>query len=405
VIPVADARARILAALPTVGTEDVGLDEAAGRVLAEPVFARLTQPPFAVSAMDGWAVRAADLRSVPARLRPIGAIPAGAAFGGTVGPGETVRIFTGAPLPAGADAVLIQEDAEIDPATGFVVARESVTVGRFVRRAGLDFAAGDAGPPAGRRLTPRDIGLLAAMNHPFLTVRRRPVIAILATGDEIVRPGEPIGSAQIVSSNAFALTALVRLAGGVPINLGIAPDDGAVIAGRVQGARYADLIVTTGGASVGEHDLVRAGLEPAGLTLDFWRIAMRPGKPLMFGRVGDTPLLGLPGNPVSSLVCAHLFLRPAIERLLGVASPSGWAMRARLAVALEANDRREDYLRATVEQRPDGDWVTPLPVQDSSMVAALARADGLAVRPPLAPAAAVGDPIDFIRFATGPGPF
>jgi len=402
VISVAEALDRVLAGVRVTAAEDIGLDQAVGRVLAEDVVARLTQPPFPVSAMDGWAVRAADLATIPATLRQVGYAPAGGSYDGVVGPGETVRLFTGAPVPEGADAILIQEDADFDKTTGLVTARASVTAGRYVRPAGLDFRQGERGISAGKRLSARDIGLAAAMNHPWLRVHRKPRIAILPTGDEIVRPGEPIGKNQIVSSNAFALGALVRAVGGEPVQLGIFPDDVDRIASAMRDITTADLLVTTGGASVGDHDLVRAGLTPEGLALDFWQIAMRPGKPLMFGKVAGTPLLGLPGNPVSTVVCALLFLRPMINAMLGLPRTASEEEIGQLAVDLPANDRRQDYLRASLARAGDGSWlVTPMQRQDSSMLSLLAAADALAVRPPNAPAAKAGDPIRFVRFDMG----
>lgn len=401
-ISVAEALDRVLASVRVTAAEDIGLDQAVGRVLAEDVVARLTQPPFPVSAMDGWAVRAADLATIPATLRQVGYAPAGGSYDGVVGPGETVRLFTGAPVPDGADAILIQEDADFDKATGLVTARETVAAGRYVRPAGLDFRQGERGIAAGKPLSARDIGLAAAMNHPWLRVRRKPRIAILPTGDEIVRPGEPIGKNQIVSSNAFALGALVRAVGGEPVQLGIFPDDAEKIASAMRDIATADLLVTTGGASVGDHDLVRAGLTPEGLALDFWQIAMRPGKPLMFGKVAGTPLLGLPGNPVSTVVCALLFLRPMILAMLGLPRAASQEEIGHLAVDLPANDRRQDYLRSALARTEDGGWlVSPMRRQDSSMLSLLAAADALAVRPPHAPAAKAGEPIRFVRFDAG----
>jgi molybdopterin molybdotransferase len=398
VISVDEALGRILAGLADrapVAAEDILLSDGLGRVLAEDVHARVTRPPAAMSAMDGWAVRAADVATVPATLHRIGAVPAGACFDGRVGPGETVRIFTGAPVPDGADAIVIQEDADQDGDR--VTVREGAPAGTFIRPAGLDFVAGAVGLTAGRRLTARDIGLAAAMNHPWLRVRRRPRVAILATGDEIVRPGDPIGPNQIVSSNALALSALIKSVGGDPIMLGIAPDESVALRRMAAGAQGADLLVTTGGASVGDHDLVRSGLASDGLALDFWSIAMRPGKPLMFGRLGAVPLLGLPGNPVSSLVCGMVFLKPALEALLGLARAQEPRHTARLATDLKANDRRQDYLRARLQiDADDVRQVLPFPKQDSSMLSPLAQADCLVVRPPHAPAARAGTPVEII---------
>lgn len=391
-IPVAEALERILAALAPVAAETVSLAEADGRVLAAAPAARLSQPPVAVSAMDGYAVRSADLAAVPATLDVIASAPAGGATPPPVGPGQAVRIFTGGPVPAGADAVVMQEDT--DGGAERVTVHLAVPPGHHVRPAGLDFAAGATPLAAGTRLTPRAIALAAAMNHPWLRVRRRPVVAILATGDEVVLPGEPLGPHQITNSNGLALAAVVRAAGGQPRQLGIAPDDPDALAELVAAARGADLLVTSGGVSVGAHDLVR---DLPDQTVDFWRIAMRPGKPLMFGRVGDTPILGLPGNPVSTLVCALLFLRPALDAMLG--RPAGPVATRLLPCAadLPANGARQDHLRARLVAGADGPAVAPLDRQDSAMLAALAGADVLVVRPPQAPPTPAGTPVPVIE--------
>ncbi len=399
-IPIEEARSRILQALSPTAAETVALAAAGGRVLARPVRARLTQPSADVSAMDGYAVRAADAAAAGAVLRVVGSAPAGHPFAGAVGAGQAVRIFTGAPVPEGADSVLLQEDAEAEGDR--VRVGEAVRAGRWIRRRGLDFEEGESLLPAGRRLTARDVGLAAAANHPWLVVHRRPRVGILATGDEIALPGEPLPPGGIVSSNAHALAALVRANGGEPQVLPIAPDDEAAIAEAAAAARSCDLLVTTGGASVGEHDLVQSALGPEGFALDFWRIAMRPGKPLIWGRLGQTPLLGLPGNPVSALVCGVVFLLPALDRLSG--SPEGAAprtLRARLGAALPENDRRFDFLRARLEPAEGGvePVALPFPVQDSSMLKTLARADALVLRPPHAPAAAAGDVVEAIPLA------
>jgi molybdopterin molybdotransferase len=394
-ISVAEARARILAALTPLGSETIPVAESLGRVLSEDIAARVTQPPAAVSAMDGYAVRGADVVTAPATLRRIGAVPAGSTFDGVVGAGECVRIFTGAPLPDGTDTIVIQEDVDADGAR--VVVREATPTGRYVRPAGLDFRAGQLGLPAGTVIGVRQLALAAAMNRPWLAVTRKPRVAILATGDEVVMPGEPIGRSQIVSSNGLALAAFVRCWGGEPIQLGIAPDKADALQAMARGAAGADMLVTTGGASVGEHDLVRSALGAQGLALDFWQIAMRPGKPLMFGRLGDVPLLGLPGNPVSSLVCSVLFLGPALLRMLGATDRPDTRLVARLGADLPANDRREDYLRATLTIGTDGEAVaTPFAKQDSSMLSLLAAADGLVVRAPHAPPAAAGDRVEVV---------
>ncbi len=394
-ISVEEARARILSGLNAVPAETVALAEAWGRVTAEPVIARLTQPPADVSAMDGYALRAAD-GPAGAALHVIGSAPAGHPFAGAVGAGETVRLFTGSVVPDGADAILLQEDATRDGET--VRVNEAVRAGRHIRRAGQDFTAGDAVIPAGRRMTARDVGLAAAANHPWLAVRRRPRIGILATGDEIALPGEPIPPGGIVSSNSHALAALVRAGGGTPAVLPVARDDRAAIGAVADAVAGMDMLVTTGGASVGDHDLVIAALKERGLEVDFWRIAMRPGKPLIFGRLGAMPMLGLPGNPVSALVCAVLFLLPALASLSGLPPEPPPVVHAVLEVPVQANDSRADHLRATLRRRPDGTLgVTPFPVQDSSMLRRLAQADGLVLRAPHAPALEAGAVVQVIR--------
>jgi molybdopterin molybdotransferase len=389
VIPVEEALRRLLAPLQPVGTEQVAVTEALGRVLGEDVVARRTQPPFAASAMDGYAVRADDVATVPVTLRVIGSVPAGQSYEGRIGPGEAVRIFTGAPVPADADTIIIQEDTERSGET--VVIKEAGIRGRHIRPAGLDFSEGTVGLEAGIRLDARDIGLAAAMNRPFLSVRRRPRVAILPTGDEIVMPGDPVGPSQIVSSNGIALAAFIRAIGGAPVLLDIAPDDADAMRRIAAGARGVDMLLTTGGASVGEHDLVQEALGADGLVLDFWKIAMRPGKPLMVGDWRGTPMIGLPGNPVSALVCAQLFVKPAVERLSGLRPSAAPPAAARLARSLPANDRRQDYLRATLARAADGELeAMPFEKQDSSMLSLFAQADCLVIRPPLAEPAAKG---------------
>ena len=399
-ISVEEALSRLLAPLEKLPLEQVSIVDGLGRVLAEDVAARRTQPPFAVSAMDGYAVRAEDVAAVPVELRIVAEVPAGAGFGGHVGPRETARIFTGAPLPAGTDTIVIQEDTQRDGDRVQVL--EGAPRGRYVRREGLDFAEGDILQKAGRRLTARDIGLVAAMNRPWLFVHRQPRIGILSTGDEIVMPGDPIGPHQIVSSNSLALSAFVTACGGIPVSVGNAPDDPEALRQIAAATRGVDLLVTTGGASVGEHDLVRDVLGSDGLELDFWQIAMRPGKPLMVGSYRGTPMVGLPGNPVSTLVCALLFLRPALERLSGASTPAEAAPTARLGAALPKNDRRQDYLRSRLARAADGVLeVFPFEVQDSSMMRLLSEADCLVVRPPNAPAIAAGATVPIVEFPGG----
>ena len=394
-LSVEEARARILQAMRPTAAEIVPLASAWNRVCAAPVAARVTQPPRDQSAMDGYALRAAD-GVLGAILRVVGTAPAGHPWDGTLGDGEALRLFTGSPLPAGADSILLQEDAtRRDDA---VSVNEAVVAGRHIRRAGQDFMRGDVLVPAGKRLTARDIGLIAAANHPWVSVHRRPRVAILASGDEIALPGEPIPPGGIVSSNAHALAALVRACGGEPLVLPIAPDDREAIAAAADAAAGTDILVTTGGASVGDHDLVQAALTSRGMDLDFWKIAMRPGKPLMHGRLGSLPMLGLPGNPVSALITAILFLLPAIERLSGLSGAVPSVSLAVLGGALPANDQRADHLRARLAHRPDGISVaTAFSRQDSAMLRLLAQSDALILRPPHAPALEAGAPVPIIR--------
>ena len=404
-ITVEEAQARIRAGFAPTAPELIGLAEAHGRVLAEDLVARRTQPPFAMSAMDGYAVRAADVTEVPARLRLIGGVAAGGRFDGVVGPGEAVRIFTGAPVPAGADTIVIQEDTTT-AGDGTVEVHEAARPGQHIRDAGLDFVDGVSRIPAGTRLTARHLGLAAGMNRPWLMVHRRPRVAILPTGDEVALPGDPVGPNQIVSCNGVALAALVASAGGIPIQLGIAPDDESSLIRLAAGASGADLLLTAGGASVGDHDLVQKALGQAGLEVDFWKIALQPGKPLIFGRLGATPLLGLPGNPVSALICGLLFVQPALERLTGLPGNGPETEPALAGAALGPTDRRQLYLRATILRDDSGRLIaTPWTRQDSSMISCLAESQGLIVRPPHAAAAAAGDRIAIIRFVDGALPF
>ncbi len=394
-MPVAEARARILKSVTPMVPERAVLAKALGRVLAGNVVAQRTQPPFDLSAMDGYAVRSDDASKAQARLKVVGEVPAGGAYAGTLGAGEAVRIFTGAPLPKGADAVVIQENTLRE---GDVVAiTQGVTAGANVRRAGLDFREGTVGLKVGRRLSAADISFAASMNVPNVIVHRRPKIAYFSTGNELVLPGATPGPNQIVSSNNDGLAALIEGAGGVPFDLGIVADDVIAIQSAGRHAQDSDMLVTLGGASVGDHDLVQKALGADGLTVDFWRIAMRPGKPLMFGTYREIPMLGLPGNPVSALVCAHLFLLPAIAAMQGEhISPR--LMQARLGHALPENDRREDYLRAELLVQEDGLLVAlPFEVQDSSMLSAMSAADCLIVRAPYAAAAAEGDLVTVMR--------
>jgi molybdopterin molybdotransferase len=382
VISVEDAVARITGAVVPIAGETVPLEEAHRRVLAEDVHARIDQPPSPVSAMDGYAVRLADAGSAGAVLGVIGTAPAGHPFGGRVGRAEAVRILTGGFVPDGADAIVIQED--VDTSEDRIILRGPASA-RHIRVAGLDFRTGDVLVRNGRKLTARDLALIAAGNIARVAVRRRPLVAFAATGDELSAPGEEPRPGEIVASAGYALRALIESWGGAPLDLGIL-------------AARADVVVTMGGASVGDHDLVQQALVPKGFELDFWKIAMRPGKPLIFGSLGGKPLLGLPGNPVSNYVCAMLFLQPLLAALLGTPSRQHRAT-TRLSGSFRENDSRQDYIRARLFDRDGELWAEPFPVQDSSMQAALARADALIVRPPHAPAAAQGTCVEIVQIA------
>ena len=393
-LPVSEAKARLLArARPVEATQDVSLADANSRVLAAPLAARLTQPPFDASAMDGYALRAADAPQIGAELSVIGTAAAGHLFEGSVDAGQAVRIFTGAPVPEGADTILIQEDAE--PLDGQRIRTKfAVTVGRHIRPRGQDFTEGETVLPQATRLDYTHLTVAAAMNHPRLTVYRKPLVAILATGDELLVPGSIPAAGQIIASNSFGVRALVEDNGAEVLDLGIVRDDRESISAAVDIARSAnaDVLVTLGGASVGDHDLVQSTLKAAGMELDFWRIAMRPGKPLMVGSLGEMQVLGLPGNPVASLVCSLLFLEPLVRTLARLPQRRREA-QAFAARELASNDQRQDYLRATLTPDEGGDRIAdPYRKQDSSMMKVFATSDALIVRPPHAPALAAGAP-------------
>jgi molybdopterin molybdotransferase len=397
-MPVADALAAVLADAEPLTAEMVALDLAYHRVLARDVAALRTQPPQAMSAMDGYAVRSADAGHAQARLKVVGEVAAGRPFEHALQPGEAARIFTGGVIPDGADAVVIQEDTIADGNS--VTITEAATSGRHIRPAGVDFQEGAVLLKAGRRLSDRDLSLAASMNHPELPVRRRPKVALLATGDELVMPGNTPGPGQIVYSNGYALRALARAEGADAIDLGVAADTIAATTAGIRRAREADadILITTGGASVGDHDLVKQSLEAEGVTIAFWKIAMRPGKPMMHGRLDAMRVIGLPGNPVSSYVCALLFLVPLIRQLSGLANVQQPRETALLGRDLGANDQREDYLRARLEERADGALIaTPVNHQDSSLLGYLSTAHALVIRPPFAPAAAAGSPCAILR--------
>jgi molybdopterin molybdotransferase len=390
-LSVPEALSRLLGDAEPAASESVPLAEAADRVLAEPIAALRTQPPFRASAMDGYAVRAVDVARVPARLTVIGQAPAGRQFYGSVGPGEAVRIFTGAPVPEDADTILIQENARV--LGGDVVeAIETVAADRHIRHTGLDFNEGEILLEKGRVLDPAALSLAASANHPRLPVIKAPLVAIIATGDELLPPGSRPGPDQIIASNGYGVAAIALAARAKVLDLGIVPDRHEAIAAAVKRALEADadVIVTLGGASVGDHDLVHDVLTGEGMALDFWKIAMRPGKPLMSGRLGATRVIGLPGNPVASLVCSHLFLKPLLMKLGGRRHEQE-TRDAVLGAAMAANDLRQDYVRAMAAEKDGRLVATPFAVQDSSMLKTLAAANALIIREPHAPAAAAGD--------------
>ncbi|VBB68689.1 Molybdopterin biosynthesis protein MoeA [invertebrate metagenome] len=396
-ISVQDARCRIMTPLRRLGAELVSLREAADRILAVDIAARITHPQAAVSAMDGYAVRVVDIAHRPVTLAVVAQSAAGHPAGRGIGPGEAVRIFTGAVIPAGADCILLQEDVETGPEKNIIVQKQTTT-GSHIRPAGSDFKAGDVLLRAGRCLSFRDIALAAAMNVPWFPVVRRPRVAILSTGEEIRLPGESIGPGELIDSNGFGISVLIASHGGVAENLGMASDNRDSLLSLVEAARGADLLVITGGVSVGEYDLVREVLSEAGMILDFWKVAVRPGKPLMSGHLAGMPVLGLPGNPVSALVSAILFVLPALNTLLGLPVQTGAERQSGvLTCNLPANDSREDYLRAICVRTDDHVLhVTPFAQQDSAMQAILAKANCLAIRPQYASSARRGDSIDII---------
>lgn len=396
-MPVADALAAILDGAKPRDVEMVALELAFHRTLARDLAALRTQPPQAMSAMDGYAVRAVDAAQAKARLTVIGEVAAGRPFARAIGAGEAARIFTGGVMPEGADAVVIQEDTLVDGDA--IIISEAAIKGRHIRPAGIDFRQGEVLLKAGRRLTDRDLSLAASMNYPDLPVRRRPKLALLATGDELVMPGTTPGPGQIVYSNGYSLRALARSEGAETVDLGVAADTMEATTAGIRRAREAgcDILVTTGGASVGDHDLVKAALEAEGIEMAFWRIAMRPGKPMMHGQLGSMRVIGVPGNPVSSYVCTWLFVVPLIRALLGCEVIHHRRETAQLGCDVAANDVREDYLRATLEESGGTPVATPVGHQDSSLLGRLSRAQALVIRPPFAPAAKAGAACDILR--------
>jgi molybdopterin molybdotransferase len=397
-LSVAESLALVLADAGPLPPEPASLVDACGRVLAEDLKARRTQPPADVSAMDGYAVRAADVADAPAWLTVVGEVAAGRVLDREVGPGEAARIFTGGMMPAGADTVVIQENTTRQ---GDVVSIERpAPKGRNVRPQGLDFKAGATLLARGRLLTVRDIGLAGAMNYPTVPVHRRPRMAVLATGDELVLPGSDLAPGQIVTSNAFTLTAIGRREGAETLDLGIAPDRLDATMAAVRRAREAgvDVLVTIGGASTGDYDFVQRAFTAEGVKLSFWKVALRPGRPLMHGRLGGMRVLGVPGNPVAAFICATLFLVPLLRRLAGRTDLSLPVTDAVLGCALPDNDDRAEYMRATLTTAPDGAPIAnPFAKQDSSMLVPLTQADCLIIREPFAPAAGQGEPCRIVN--------
>lgn len=396
-LDVAVARARILQKLSSCGLETVPLTAACGRVLAHSVTARLSNPPVSVSSMDGYAARSTDSYS-GATLTLIGRAPAGHPTPLTVQAGECVRVFTGSQIPEGADTVIIQENVHQHDKT--VTLTGDNHKGQFIRTQGQDFAAGQCLLPAGKTLTARDIGLAAAAGHIWLTVARKPRVGILATGDEIILPGTPAQPDSIVNSGAFMVTALLNDMGAEAIMLPIAQDNKASLSAAFAHAAHLDLLVTLGGASVGTYDLVQETLKEHGLELDFWKIAMRPGKPLMSGQLGKTPLIGLPGNPVAAMVCTLVFVLPAIQALMGqTVAPELTTETAILGSDVKENDQRQDFLRGTLTVQSDGQppIATPFSSQDSAQLNILAQSDVLILRAPFALAQKAGTACRILR--------
>jgi molybdopterin molybdotransferase len=401
-LPVAEAKTRILAGVAKDRpAEEVGLEHATGRTLAEPLAARRTQPPKAVSAMDGYAVQSSDIAQLPANLKLIGESTAGHGFPGSIGPRETVRIFTGAPVPEGCNAILVQEHARADG--GFVEALETVASGRHIRAKGIDFSAGEVLLAKGRRLGAADVALAAAMNFANVKVTKRPLVAILSAGDELVPPGGDFGEDQIAATNSYAIAALAESAGGEARDLGIAKDNLGTIEKLISAAcaSGADLLVTLGGASVGDYDLVRPALARLGMELNFWKVAMRPGKPVVHGRLRDMLILGLPGNPAAAFVAGVVLLMPLVRALSG--DPGAHLDQSEAAILgkdLRGNDVRHDFMRATLQPSGQGlPRATPFDEQDSSLLRILAQSQCLVVRDPHAKPAAAGDPCRIIRLS------
>lgn len=400
-ISVDEALSRALKGLKPLEVETVPTVSASGRVLAETLTAQLTQPPFDASAMDGYAVRRDDVAALPRTLEVIGESAAGSRFEGAVGPGQAVRIFTGAPVPEGADTIVIQEDTEAHDGEVTV----NAVAGSYIRPRGQDFREGDVILPEGTRLGARDLMLAATTNRAALAVRRKPHVAILATGDELMPPGTALGKDQIVASVSSGIAPLVNAEGARASDLGIGRDNLQSIVDHIKKARGSDILVTVGGASVGARDLVKQALAHEGFDIAFSKVAMRPGKPVFSGRLGELRVLGVPGNPVSALVCCYIFLVPMLRALLGLPIGDRAGKEAVLGAPLPENGPRQHYLRATSRWGDDGARVVhPLPSQDSSLVAALAKADCLIVRPPKAPETPRGTRVRVLAFGDALSP-
>ena len=393
-LTVDEALARILSHADLMPCETVSLKDAVGRVLAEDLVAKRTQPPFSASAMDGYAVRAADIAQAPVKLKLIGESAAGHGFRGSVSAGETVRIFTGAPLPEGADTIAIQENVTAEDTGRVVTVEQAEPEGRFVRPAGLDFSEGDIGLKVASLISFGEVSLAASMNFAELHVRKEPQVAIISSGDELVQPGAQLSQDQIISSNSYGVAAIVDAAGGQSHDLGIAQDTLEALAEKIERAKDCDIVVTLGGASVGDHDLVQQALKNAGVELNFWSLAMKPGKPVMFGTLQKGKrtqiYLGLPGNPVSSLVCAIVFVAPLIQKMLGRPTDLPF-QQAFFACDMPPSGPRQEYMRACAEKRDGHYHVTPFANQDSSILSNLVKADCLVLRPANAAASARGD--------------
>lgn len=400
-MPVAEALETVLSGVMALGPEQAGIRFALGRTLAQNLSAAVTHPPFDASAMDGYAVRTSDCTTLPVRLKLAGESAAGWPYGGTVRPGEAIRIFTGASLPDGADAIVIQEDTTSDGV--HVTLKELPKKGDNLRMRGQDFHEGDIVLKRGQWLNTRDILLAAASGHAMLALTRRPVVAILATGDELVEPSDRPTAGQIIASNSYGLAALVESVGGVPKLLGIAMDTAGDLANKIKEAEHADILVTIGGASVGDHDLVRPALEAAGAHLQFYKIAMRPGKPTFFGTRKGTSgvqrIVGLPGNPLSAMISARIFLVPLIAKMLNRTLPD-MTLTAELTTDIPPNGIRDHYMRAAIDWAVSPPRVTPLSNQDSSLVTILASANALIIVPAHSAALPAGSrvtvmPLDF----------